>query len=758
MTKFSRLSCGLLVSGIAITAPISGHAGTSALVAPAAIGRVPHSSESGIPGTDPNTPDFRWRLLNPHPCVRDTVVLVVAGFAPTPCDSFIEAFARDPTHVLYHTEVRDSIACPAVLPRIHPIPLVLGLFPAGPQRIEIEWVIDHVEPGTVVVREVRHIPIDFVVSAECVVFGRLPYVDHVQIGPPNGTKPPCVAPGDSVPVSISGQFPNGCYSLRRIELVPDLAMSPMPHAPRLRLTVEDCACCAFVCTPEPQPWRASIKLPPLPAFDYALPVELIHTSCNAPVERFVAGFPFVVSERCADAPGCIVPRFEPGGSLHDCDARVGPGQPARLTLGLNTTVALSGLQGELALADSALLISRLSPVGSAAGMILRWAPTPGGAKFALISDQGATIPPAPLGGPASPVLAVAVDLAEGGRPLPRSMLSVARLLASDAAGREVPWCPTIAANFRFDSYAILCTGPAGPCDFNGDGREDIRDLVLMMRCLRDPTLCGDRTPRFDCNQDGAFTLDDVLCCAERIVGQDCAGCPPGETRDARDLKLGLGPPVGRLPSPGLPVRIEGASSVGGARLALRFPDDRYDVSGVDFGSAASSWLHVTQVSGGRVVIGLIHTAEEIVPETYVAFTLNLALKPGREPGGEVTLESADLTGPDGVRLEADVPALRQPLGGTPRIALSESRPNPFGGSTRFAVTLDRPGTVEVGIYDLGGRRLVTLHRGELAAGTREFSWDGRLANGAQARDGVYFYRATAGAQATARKLVLLRSP
>ena len=53
---------------------------------------------------------------------------------------------------------------------------------------------------------------------------------------------------------------------------------------------------------------------------------------------------------------------------------------------------------------------------------------------------------------------------------------------------------------------------------------------------------------------------------------------------------------------------------------------------------------------------------------------------------------------------------------------------------------------------------MTLHRGELPAGAREFSWNGRLADGTQARDGVYFYRAVAGPETLARKLVLLRSP
>src|SRR5262249_28881066 len=128
------------------------------------IGRAPHGGAG--PG-DPGAPSFRWSLLNPHPCVSDTVVLVVAGFESTPCESLIEAFARDSAHVVYHTQVRDSVGCVLVLPHTYPIRIPLGLFPAGPQRIDIEWLIDHVNPGYATIEEVRHIPIDFVVSAEC---------------------------------------------------------------------------------------------------------------------------------------------------------------------------------------------------------------------------------------------------------------------------------------------------------------------------------------------------------------------------------------------------------------------------------------------------------------------------------------------------------------------------------------------------------------------------------------------------------------
>jgi len=347
MTKLPRFSSGFLAVALALA--VAAAAAVPALAAAVpdaawfAAGPDAPAGDPSVPGDNTPKANFRWRLVNPHPCVRDTVVIAVASYA-TPCDSFVVATVVDPTHVIYRTQMWDSVACPAVLPRVKPIHLPLGIFPAGPHRIEIEWRIDHVTPSGGNYTEVNHEAIEFVVSEASSNTGRLPFVEYVQIGPPGGGVPPCVPPGDSIAVLFSGHFPNGCFSLASIELLPDLTMSPLPGAPRVRLTVEDCACCTVICTGEPKPWRASIKLPPLRAFEYKLGVEVVRTSCSAPVERFGAAYPFVVADTCGSRPppGCVIPIFAPGDGSRECNARIGPGQPARLPLLLLTTVPVAG--------------------------------------------------------------------------------------------------------------------------------------------------------------------------------------------------------------------------------------------------------------------------------------------------------------------------------------------------------------------------------------------------------------------------------
>ena len=174
------------------------------------------------------------------------------------------------------------------------------------------------------------------------------------------------------------------------------------------------------------------------------------------------------------------------------------------------------------------------------------------------------------------------EVREGHRPAPVTLLVVNQLLASDPDGHDVPWCPT----FRWASFARICAGPAGHCDFNDDGREDIRDLVMMMRCLRDLMLCADPAGRADCNGDQAFTLDDVMCCAEHILRVDCAGCPPGETRDAGGVRISLGPPTGRAPSP----------VIVSVRSSMRLSSTRSTTNAIE-SPGAPGWKRVPEATG-----------------------------------------------------------------------------------------------------------------------------------------------------------------
>jgi uncharacterized membrane protein len=92
----------------------------------------------------------------------------------------------------------------------------------------------------------------------------------------------------------------------------------------------------------------------------------------------------------------------------------------------------------------------------------------------------------------------------------------------------------------------------------------------------------------------------------------------------------------------------------------------------------------------------------------------------------------------------------RPLAG---LALSPPRPNPSSGATRLDFTLESAGSVDLAVFDAGGRRVATLLRGDLPAGARSMTWDGREAGGRMASAGLYFARLSTPHGSVARRIV-----
>jgi hypothetical protein len=87
--------------------------------------------------------------------------------------------------------------------------------------------------------------------------------------------------------------------------------------------------------------------------------------------------------------------------------------------------------------------------------------------------------------------------------------------------------------------------------------------------------------------------------------------------------------------------------------------------------------------------------------------------------------------------------------------VSNSVPNPFVSDTRFTVSSEKAEDVDVGIYDLHGRRVKTVFRGVMAPGGSTFRWDGTREDGSRAAIGIYFSRVAFSDRVATRKLVML---
>lgn len=84
-------------------------------------------------------------------------------------------------------------------------------------------------------------------------------------------------------------------------------------------------------------------------------------------------------------------------------------------------------------------------------------------------------------------------------------------------------------------------------------------------------------------------------------------------------------------------------------------------------------------------------------------------------------------------------------------SLNQNYPNPFNSSTEISFTINIKGVVELTLFDMLGRKIITLHKGELERGNYKTTLDA-----ATLASGVYYYRLTSGHISLTRKAILLK--
>ncbi|MBC8367348.1 T9SS type A sorting domain-containing protein [bacterium] len=87
----------------------------------------------------------------------------------------------------------------------------------------------------------------------------------------------------------------------------------------------------------------------------------------------------------------------------------------------------------------------------------------------------------------------------------------------------------------------------------------------------------------------------------------------------------------------------------------------------------------------------------------------------------------------------------------PSMHMSQNYPNPFNPSTEICVQVEQSGHASLAVFDLAGRRLATLHEGQLNSGRHVFVWEGKHES-----SGVYLYRLFTAEEVHSLKMVLVK--
>jgi hypothetical protein len=92
------------------------------------------------------------------------------------------------------------------------------------------------------------------------------------------------------------------------------------------------------------------------------------------------------------------------------------------------------------------------------------------------------------------------------------------------------------------------------------------------------------------------------------------------------------------------------------------------------------------------------------------------------------------------------------------LTLSQNYPNPFNPSTTLRFTVPDGGSAEVSleIFDVRGRRIKTLFRGERTPGIYDVHWDGKCERGMDVAGGVFLAKLRSKNEVYVRKMTLVK--
>jgi hypothetical protein len=106
--------------------------------------------------------------------------------------------------------------------------------------------------------------------------------------------------------------------------------------------------------------------------------------------------------------------------------------------------------------------------------------------------------------------------------------------------------------------------------------------------------------------------------------------------------------------------------------------------------------------------------------------------------------------------DLDMVGIDEPVDLPQTFDLSQNYPNPFNARTSISYSVKSEGMVELAVYDIAGREVITLVRGRQAPGVHQVVWDGTNHTGKSVVSGTYFYKLRIDNKTESRRMLLLK--
>lgn len=149
---------------------------------------------------------------------------------------------------------------------------------------------------------------------------------------------------------------------------------------------------------------------------------------------------------------------------------------------------------------------------------------------------------------------------------------------------------------------------------------------------------------------------------------------------------------------------------------------------------------------------------DVASEVNPTFAINSPSSFGEDGFGELYIvnRGGGTTGGAIWKVIADPTSVGESPSFPDAFRLGRITPNPAAGSMRFEISLDKPGPVEVSVYDVSGRLVRSLPFEQRSAGDRLLEWDGRDDSGREVSSGAYFVRVESEGRRVTRRVNVVR--
>ena len=308
-----------------------------------------------------------------------------------------------------------------------------------------------------------------------------------------------------------------------------------------------------------------------------------------------------------------------------------------------------------------------------------------------------------------------------------------------------------------DPVIFKSSATAFIADANGDKSANIGDLTTVFdKVLERIELTPENFTRADVDSNNSVDVRDaVIILGGLLNGRwDSAAVVNRRAQSIADsYKCEF-----EITSRGLRFNLENNMPVKGIQIALKF-NKQVSVTGPDPVFNRAKQMQVPMQQDGDIVRIVINNNENLPVDPGSGSVFRLPLENLTLNDFEILYVIVSTMANEGIQVQAQkVLASSDKYPAT--FALDQNYPNPFNGETkiRFHVPDDLGATsnILIQIFDISGKKVRTLVKGEFEAGHYTSSWDGRNDDGKTVSSGAYLYRVSAKDRILVKRMMFVK--